>query len=90
MNERNKQDFPLFSFIAILTLGCIHVFRPHGRMESPQIRYSHQGEDFQSLAHAKASLHASLTVYEELKFLVKLNSFSDDSFKLSNIRIFRS
>ena len=24
---KQKQDFPLFSFLAIMTLGCVHVFR---------------------------------------------------------------
>ena len=32
--EYNK-PFPLFSFLAIMTPGCAHVFCPHGRMESP-------------------------------------------------------
>ena len=33
-SENTKQDFPLFSFLAIMTLGCFYVFCPHGRMES--------------------------------------------------------
>ena len=35
-SENSKQNFPLFSFLAIMTLGCNHVFCPHGRMESPE------------------------------------------------------
>ena len=34
-SENSKQNFPLFSFLAMMTLGCAHVFCPHGRMESP-------------------------------------------------------
>ena len=48
-SENTKQDFPLFSFLAIMTLGCVHAFYPHGRMESPGISYSHAGEDFNPL-----------------------------------------
>ena len=40
MSENSKQNFPLFSFLAIMTLGFAHVFCPHGRMESPGINYS--------------------------------------------------
>ena len=35
MSENTKQNFPLFSFQAIMTPGRVHVFRPLGRMESP-------------------------------------------------------
>ena len=34
-SENTKQDFRLFSFLAIMTLGCVHVLCHHGRMESP-------------------------------------------------------
>ena len=34
-SENTKQDFPLFSFLAAMTLECVHVFCPLGRMESP-------------------------------------------------------
>ena len=34
-DENTKIDFPLFSFIAIITLGFVHVFCPLGKMESP-------------------------------------------------------
>ena len=34
-SENNKRDFALFPFLAIMTLGCVHVFCPLGRMESP-------------------------------------------------------
>ena len=33
-SENSKQMFPLFSFLATMTLGRIHVFCPHGRIES--------------------------------------------------------
>ena len=35
LSENSKQNFPLFSFLAIMTLGCARAFSPHGRMESP-------------------------------------------------------
>ena len=35
-SENTKQEFPLFSFLAIMTLGCVHVLYPPGRMESPE------------------------------------------------------
>ena len=34
-SENSEQDFPSFSFLAIITLACVHVFCPIGRMESP-------------------------------------------------------
>ena len=35
MNENNKQESPLFSFLAIMTLECVHVFCPLWSIESP-------------------------------------------------------
>ena len=43
MSENTKQDFPLFFFLAIMTLGCVHVFRPHRRKESLGMSSSHKG-----------------------------------------------
>ena len=37
-SENNKQDIPLFSFLAIMTLGCTHAFCPLGGMEFPMTR----------------------------------------------------
>ena len=34
-SDNNKQDSPLFSFLPMMTLGCVHVFRPLGRMDFP-------------------------------------------------------
>ena len=34
-SENSKQHFPLFSFLIIMTLECVHVFCPHESMESP-------------------------------------------------------
>ena len=40
-NENNKRGCPLFSCVAVVTLGCVHVFCRLGRMgESPWKRYS--------------------------------------------------
>ena len=39
MSENTKQDFPFFSFLALMTLGCVHVFCPHGRIESLSISF---------------------------------------------------
>ena len=33
--ENNKQAFPLFSFLAMITLACVHIFRPLERMKYP-------------------------------------------------------
>ena len=52
------EDFHLFSFIAIMTLGCVHVFCPLGRMESPEYDIHTRGKTFQPdkrEARAKAS-----------------------------------
>ena len=32
MSENTKQDLPFFSFLAIITIGYVHVFCPLGRM----------------------------------------------------------
>ena len=34
-SENTKQDFLLFSFLALMTLGCVYVFCLLGRMEFP-------------------------------------------------------
>ena len=36
---KNKQDFPLFSFLPLITLVCVRVFCPFGRI--PWIKYSY-------------------------------------------------
>ena len=43
-SENTKQDFPLLSFLGIMTLGCVDVFCPHSSTESLGISYSHRGE----------------------------------------------
>ena len=36
MSENTKQDFPLFSFLALMTLRCVHVLRPLGELNPPE------------------------------------------------------
>ena len=33
-SEENKQDLPLFFFLALMTIGCVNVFWLLGRIES--------------------------------------------------------
>ena len=57
MSETEKKNFPLFSFVAITIFVRVHKFCPLGRMESPLISHSYQGETFPSpkrIALAKA------------------------------------
>ena len=62
-SENSKQNFPLFSFLAIMTLECAHVFCPHGKVKSPLNKlFTLWGRPFHSSkkARAKACLKSSL------------------------------
>ena len=46
MSEKTKEDFPLFSFIAIMTIGYVHVFCPLEKMAPPEYDIHTRGRLF--------------------------------------------
>ena len=70
--EKQQARLHLFSFHAIITLGCAHIFCPLGRMESPRIGYSYQEEDFFIPSRGMCMLKCSKVINAREKKLEKL------------------
>ena len=81
-SENTKQDFPLFSFLAIMTLGCVHVSCPVliGEWNPPENVIQTAGKTFQPdkrEARAKACRKSSLrSKHIRENFLVIVACFS--------------
>ena len=76
------QDFPLFSFLALMTLGYAHAFCPLGRMESPEYLICTRGKIFQP-DRRKHVLKSAESHRCEVNAVGKLACNINTSFKVS-------